>query len=165
MIYMVSGSEAHARGRNPSAFVPVHKFQPVSAPFSYCILLLPLDLIARHILFAVIRHFHAQVVVSCVLSSCSTLLNKNSSLPGMCPTECFPVSAGLLAWNWLQNAQWKLPRYNSLSLKQRGKMKKRIATFGSCVTSLPFPFTSCKIHSTILFYRCYIIGHSNTNFI
>lgn len=39
----------------------------------YCYYLLS---IACHILYAVLRHFHAQVVISCVLSSCSRLLNK-----------------------------------------------------------------------------------------
>lgn len=38
-----------------------------------------------HILYAVIRHFHAQVVVSCVLSSCLRLLNKTSAPIGSVP--------------------------------------------------------------------------------
>lgn len=80
--------------------------------FSYCILLLPLCLVACNILFAVIRHFHAQVVVSCVLSSCSRLLNK-TSIPTRNVSECLPVSAGLLAWNWHQNEQWGMARYSS----------------------------------------------------
>lgn len=52
--------------------------------FSY-ILLLPFILITCHILYAVIRHFHAQVVISCVLSSCSRLLNKTSPPIGRVP--------------------------------------------------------------------------------
>lgn len=75
--------------------------------FSYCILWLPLCLVACNILFAVIGHFHAQVVVSCVLSSCSRLLNK-TSIPTRNVSECFPVSVGLLAWNWHQNEQGRL---------------------------------------------------------
>lgn len=37
-IYLVSGREAHTSGRTPLAFVPVHRFQPVSAPspIVYC---------------------------------------------------------------------------------------------------------------------------------
>lgn len=100
--------------------------------FSYCILLLPPCLVACNILFAVIRHFHAQVVVSCVLSSCSRLLNK-ASIPARNVSERFPISVGLLAWNWHQNEQGRLCIFRSygfqfsyLYLKQKRKMKKRI---------------------------------------
>ena len=56
----------------------IYTFWTVNAHLFCCILLLPFLLIAWHILYAIIRHFHAQVVVSCVLSSCSKLLNKTS---------------------------------------------------------------------------------------
>lgn len=100
--------------------------------FSYCILLLPPCLVACNILFAAIRHFHAQVVVSCVLSSCSRLLNK-ASIPARNVSERFPISVGLLAWNWHQNEQGRLCtsrsygfQFSYLYLKQKRKMKKRI---------------------------------------
>lgn len=72
--------------------------------FSY-ILLLPFILIACHILYAVIRHFHAQAVISCVLSSCSRLLNKTSSpigsVPDWLPCICRNRWHGVgYEWTW-----------------------------------------------------------------
>lgn len=70
----------------------IYMFGAVTAHLFCYMLLLPFIFMACHILYAVIRHFHAQVVISCVLSSCSRLLNKTSppigsvpdSPPGIC---------------------------------------------------------------------------------
>lgn len=139
--------------------------------FSYCILLLPLCLVACNILFAVIRHFHAQVVVSCVLSSCSRLLNK-TSIPTRNVSECFPISVGLLAWNWHPNEQGRLCTYSSygfqfsyLYLKQKRKMKKRIPIFGLSVTSSYIHILHVKhteLFETPWGFLC-STGHANTD--
>ena len=59
-------------------------------------------LIGCHILYAIIRHFHAQVVISSVLSSCSGLLNKTSTRPGSGP-DWLPASARTAALELPEN--------------------------------------------------------------